>query len=175
MEQLPLYLTEQNLGILFKTLVPHLEFEHNKTVPNSGIKTRPDYRFEELGLIIEFDGNQHYQDANVIFRDKEKDKIYTEMGYRIERVPYFIQMTEEFLCQLFQQPILYKQNYPHGFIDKKAVLPANFCELGIQRFIKDLDRFNLYKYEIITSLHQRIIEKKEINLVLPPTLHYLVA
>lgn len=72
MEQLPLYLTEQNLGILFKTLVPHLEFEHNKTVPNSGIKTRPDYRFEELGLIIEFDGNQHYQDANVIFRDKEK-------------------------------------------------------------------------------------------------------
>ena len=98
MEQLPLYLTEQSLGILFKTLVPHLEFKHNKTVPNSGIKTRPDYRFEELKLIIEFDGNQHYQDVNVIFRDKEKDKIYTEMGYRIERIPYFIQMTEEFLC-----------------------------------------------------------------------------
>ena len=33
----------------------------------------------------------------LIFRDQEKDRVYTEMGYRIIRIPYFIQMTEALL------------------------------------------------------------------------------
>lgn len=152
-----------------------MEFIHNKSVPNSGIKTRPDYRFEIIKLIVEFDGNQHYQNVDIIFRDQEKDRVYTEMGYRIIRIPYFIQMTEALLKNLFNQQIHYNQEYPHGFIDDAAILPANFCELGIKRFVADLDRFPDYKSEIVDSLRQKIFEKKEINLVLPPSLHYLVA
>ena len=174
MKRPPPYLTEQNLGEIFRTLVSGLKFEHNKTVPGSGIKTRPDYRFDEIGLIVEFDGNHHYQDANVIFRDGEKDKAYTDMGYRVERIPYFIQMTSELLYRLFGQKIPYAQSYPHGFIDGDAVLPANFCELGIKQFIRDLNKFGCYKNDIIASLRQKIAEKEEINLVLPPTLHYLI-
>ena len=56
---MPAYLTEQNLGNIFSTLLPDTPFIHNKTVPNSGVKMRPDFRFETLKLIVEFDGSQH--------------------------------------------------------------------------------------------------------------------
>ncbi|EER56197.1 hypothetical protein NEIFL0001_0538 [Neisseria flavescens SK114] len=171
---MPAYLTEQNLGNIFSTLLPDTPFIHNKTVPNSGVKMRPDFRFETLKLIVEFDGSQHYQDVNVLFRDKEKDRIYQAMGYRIVRIPYFIQMTQELLHILFQQEFSYQQCYPHGFIDDNAVLPANFCELGIMQFQADLGRFDIYRLDIISSLRKKITIKKEINLVLPPSLHDLI-
>ena len=171
---MPAYLTEQNLGNIFSTLLPNIPFIHNKTVPNSGVRTRPDFRFETLKLIVEFDGSQHYQDVNVLCRDKEKDRIYQAMGYRIVRIPYFIQMTQELLHILFQQELSYQQCYPHGFIDDAAVLPANFCELGIIQFRGDLERFDIYRSDIISSLRQKINAKKEINLVLPPSLYDLI-
>ena len=96
------------------------------------------------------------------------------MGYRIVRIPYFIQMTQELLHILFQQEFSYQQCYPHGFIDDNAVLPANFCELGIMQFHADLGRFDIYRLDIISSLRKKITIKKEINLVLPPSLHDLI-
>ena len=174
MDILPTYLTEKKLGDIFQVLLPELEFVHNKTVPDSGIRQRPDYRFEALKLIVEFDGYQHYQDVEVILRDWKKDKTYQAMGYRIFRFPYFVQMTSEILERIFGVSMAYKQVYPHGFIDDKALLPAHFCELGIQRFLSDLNEFEQYKGEIIQSLRQKVSEKQETNLVLPPSLHYLV-
>lgn len=171
---MPAYLTEKNLTQIFESCVPEFQFVHNKTVPDSGIKSRPDYRFETIKLIVEFDGYRHYQNTAVILSDYQKDKIYSAMGYRIFRLPYFIQMTSKIISQLFNQTIPYNQTYPHGFIDEQALLPADFCELGIQRFLSDLNTFEDYKSEIIDSLQRKITEKKEINLVLPPSLHYLV-
>ena len=168
------YLTEANLGKIFQIAQPDVSFVHDKAVPNSRIKTRPDYRFESLKLIVEFDGNRHYQDAGVIVRDREKDRIYTAMGYRIVRIPYFVQMTQELLRECFGKQIPYNQVYQHGFIDKKAELPANFCELGVQRFVADLARFSSYQAEIIQSLRERIVEKGEVDLVVPPSLIDLV-
>lgn len=168
------YLTEDNLGKIFQIAQPDVPFVRDKTVPESGIKARPDYRFDSIKLIVEFDGNRHYQDAGVIVRDREKDKIYTAMGYRIVRIPYFVQMTQELLRECFGKDIAYKQVYPHGFIDRKAVLPANFCELGVQRFVMDLARFDAYRAEITQSLWQKIAETGEADCVLPPSLMGLV-
>nr|WP_314488004.1 DUF559 domain-containing protein [uncultured Kingella sp.] len=169
------YLTEERLGEIFQIAQPdiafvHNKFVHNKMVPDSGIKNRPDYRFESLKLIVEFDGNQHYQDAAVIVRDRKKDRVYTAMGYRVLRIPYFVQMAQALLQECFGAPIVYRQVYPHGFIDAKAVLPANFCELGVQRFMADLVRFSAYRAGILQSLREKVAEKGDVDLVVPPSL-----
>lgn len=50
-------------------------------------------RSESLKLIVEIDGLPHYQNPIVILKDKEKTKLYEEFGYKVVRIPYFIQLT----------------------------------------------------------------------------------
>lgn len=149
------YLTEKKLGEIFSEILPNKQFIHDKTVPNSNCKMRPDYRFEDLKLIVEFDGNRHYQQVEVILKDEQKDNIYKKLGYRIVRIPYFIQMTNKLLQGLFNQEFVYTQVYPHGFIDDNVILPATFCELGIKRFLNDLENFANYREDIILSLQKK--------------------
>lgn len=170
-----IYLTESSLGKILKDIVPDLEFVHDKAVPHAKNKRRrPDYRCDSKKLIIEFDGDTHYCKAQRIIADAEKDEDYSALGYRIFRIPYFVQMTEQVIKHIFDKDIVFKQVYSNGFIDPKAILPADFCELGINQFLKDLETFDYHKDEIIESLKNKITEEGNINHVLPPSLHYLV-
>ena len=99
------YLTEMKLGKILNLLFPHEEFIHNKMVPGSGIKNRPDYRCEKLKLIVEFDGYQHYTKCCEIKKDEYKDKAYKKLGYDIVRIPNFIQITTETIKHLFELTI----------------------------------------------------------------------
>jgi hypothetical protein len=169
------YLTEENLGKILKQIKPHNHFVHDKSVPGSTNKRlRPDYRNDELELILEFDGDSHYCKANRIIKDKIKDEDYIQLGYKVFRIPYFIQMNSNLLKMIFNEDINFKQVYPNGFIDKKAILPADFCEKGIELFISDLEKFSYCKNEIINSLKRKIEELENIELVLPKSLYYLV-
>ncbi|MFN2368213.1 MAG: DUF559 domain-containing protein, partial [Desulfurivibrionaceae bacterium] len=87
-----------------------------KAVPNSGILNRPDHRFEKEKKIIEFDGIQHYQDIDVIKKDRKKDEVYGAMGYRIIRIPFFVQPSSETLKHYFNIDGELQLQYPHGFI-----------------------------------------------------------
>ncbi|UCZ76777.1 endonuclease domain-containing protein [Dickeya zeae] len=169
------YLTERNLGEILKKISPHLDFVHNKSVPNSkNRRHRPDYRCDSAKLIIEFDGDTHYCKAQRIITDMEKDEDYRLLGYRIFRIPYFVQITDKVISHMLGFSMEFKQVYPNGFIDAAAVLPADFCELGIARFISDLETFYYHKCEILYSLKENINNKGDVNLVLPPSLHYLL-
>ncbi|WP_051786157.1 PDDEXK family nuclease [Endozoicomonas numazuensis] len=172
-----MYLTEKRLGEIFSKLLPEEEIIHDKSVPNSKNKRRrPDYRFVSKKLIVEFDGDSHYCKAKRIIDDKEKDNDYIRLGYQVVRIPYFIQMNDELLGYIFgkNHNLQFEQVYPHGFIDKKAILPADFCELGIDQFKEDLNKFHEFKNEIIKSLQDKISELGNVNLVLPSSLQYLV-
>ena len=51
-----LYLTENNLKNILKEIKPEFTFLHDKSVPDSkNRRMRPDFRCDELKLIIEFD------------------------------------------------------------------------------------------------------------------------
>ena len=169
------YLNEAKLGELLKILFPNNDFIHDKAVPTStNRRKRPDYRCDELSLIIEFDGFGHYTIAKNIISDIDKDEDYTTLGYKVIRIPYFIQLTKEVILDLFNIELkndLY--NYPHGFIDKKAVLPADFCELGVTKFREDLVRFSYVKEDIISSLvaHRKT---KDMHIILPPSLQHII-
>lgn len=142
---------------------------HNKKF----LKYRPDIRIDSLRLIIEFDGYLHYTNSNTCVKDVQKDLDYTSAGYRVVRIPYFIQWCKELELIIFDvnHHDVRLQTYPHGFIDSKATLPADYCWLGIQRFQNDLNVFSFAKNEIILSLKKNT---KPINTVVPKPLEYLL-
>lgn len=150
------YLTEQKLGEYLKVIFPNNEFVHNKQVPNSGIKNRPDYRCDELKIIIEYDGHRHYTQSKVGLKDLEVGEIWRNIGYRVIRIPYFIQLSSEVIDDLFKIDIEWEQVYEHGFIDDCCVLPADFCTVGLTRFHFDLQQFEYIEHDIIESLKNKI-------------------
>ena len=168
------YLTEKALGEYLTQIFPNHEFIRDKTVPDSKIRNRPDYRNDELMLIVEFDGYRHYSNPDNILVDEHKDDVYEGMGYKIIRIPYFIQMSTDIVKLLFNKNVKIEQIYPHGFIDSKAMLPAFFCELGVTRFKNDLKKFDIVREDIISSLTDKNENNKHINYVLPPSLHNIL-
>jgi len=169
-----MFLTEQKLGEFLKQLYPSEDFIHDRKVIDSNIKNRVDYQCSNLRLIVEFDGYFHYSVPSVILNDQKKDFTYTNLGYKIVRIPYFVQLSTQVIKELFEIDFKIDQSYPHGFIDEKALLPAAFCELGIQRFLSDLDKFSFIKEDIIDSLFKKVNDLKNQMLVLPPSLLYLL-
>jgi hypothetical protein len=150
------YLTESSLKLFLYDMFGHYEWIHNKSVPNSNIKNRPDFRSEKFKLIIEFDGDRHYTQSNVIIADELKDFTYTKMGYKIFRIPYFIQLCDKLIFDIFSySPKKIIQTYPHGFISDTCTHPADFCALGIKRFNSDLQRFSYCSKEILDSLEEK--------------------
>jgi hypothetical protein len=146
------YLTEFKLGNILKMIYPNNKFINNKQVPESGVRFRPDYRCDELMLIVEFDGYQHYTQYKNIIRDNEKDEIYENMGYTIIRIPYFVQIDSKTISHLFGVNLEYNIEYPHGFIDHKVIYPCDFCYEGLKRFKRDLIKFEYIKDDIIKTI-----------------------
>jgi len=169
-----MYLTEEKLGIFLNLYFKDL-FIHNKAVIESKNKRfRPDYQSKKLKIIIEFDGYSHYCNSKQIKRDNTKDYEYKNLGYKIFRIPYFIQLSNNLIFLIFNDNFNIEQIYPNGFIDSKAILPADFCELGNKKFLNNLDTFYYCKTDIINSLKNKVNELNDINLVLPPSLNYII-
>lgn len=168
------YLTESRLQNALEYLYPQETFINNKIVPESGVMYRPDFRCDNLKLIIEFDGPQHYTQTKVMLRDFKKDEIYGAMGYKIIRIPCFVQLEAKTIKLLFDLNYEKELEFPHGFISKGATLPADFCELGIERFKQDLIYFDCIKSEIIESLNAKLLELGDKRLIVPKSLEYLI-
>lgn len=152
------YLTETLLYDYIKYIFKDYEIIHNKIVPNSNIKNRPDFRIESIKLIIEFDGYRHYNDSKVIVKDLETTQIWNDLGYNIIRIPYYLQMNIEVLSLLYSY--INKEvdtdnisNYKNGFIDKKALRPKDFPLLGLKRFMLDYNKLSaITQNEILNTL-----------------------
>ncbi|MBP3477346.1 MAG: DUF559 domain-containing protein [Lachnospiraceae bacterium] len=120
---------------------------HDKVIDNlpKGIKTRkrPDYRSESLKLIVEFDGLQHYTNPEKIKDDKDTIEFYEKLGYKVVRIPYFIQLTNQAVKELFN--VCVKEPLFDGSIPSLGVkgknTPAYLCVAGIERMAKEFVRF----------------------------------
>lgn len=140
-----------------KVIFPEIDdWIHDKTIPNSKTKTRPDYRSEKLKLIVEFNGLPHYQKPDIILKDKEKAQLYTSLGYKVVEIPYFIQLTNEAVKTLFGVSVnepLFDGTIP-SLYSCDTCTPAYLCPMGIQRMAKDFINFP-EQYEInINSMKQ---------------------
>lgn len=162
------YLTEKRLADVMSHTY---DIIRDRAIPDSNSRMRPDIRIDSTETIIEFDGFRHYNNSIIIANDQKKDLLCTNLGYDMIRIPYFIQMCPE-LCSMLNIPNV-DIEYPHGFIDSKALLPCDFCELGILKFKSNLITFSFCHSEIIESIKEKI-SKIGKQCVLPPSLFYLV-
>lgn len=107
-------------------------------------KIRPDYRSDGLKLIVEFDGLPHYQDPAVIIKDDKNTEIYRQNGYKVVRIPYFIQLTNDAVEKLFGVKVgehLFKVSYPSlGGTDLKHN-PSCLCPEGLKRMAREFKNF----------------------------------
>ena len=167
------FLTESKLGEFLKLNHPSKDW-----IPQYGIgqRFRVDWFSNESKIVVEFDGYQHYTSSRQIFNDKRKDKLCAELGLTIVRIPYFIQLCPEVIRLLFGFDCEFEQKYPHGFVSRKStmIFPANFCELGVQRFRNDMRRFSCVSKEIINSLKDAV-DVHPIETVLPPSCFDLIS
>ena len=136
---------EEYLQIIFPNIN---DWVHDKTIPvelTNGKKClkRPDYRSETLKMIVEFDGTPHYMNPDVIIKDKETTTYYTSLGYKVVRIPYFIQLTNEVVEILFgvkvKEPL-----FPTGIASLSSIgrnTPAYLCIMGIERMKEDFKKF----------------------------------
>lgn len=162
------FLNEQLLGDFLRDTF-NTDFIHDTAFP--GYRFRPDYRNEELKLIVEFDGYRHYSISSQVLSDVKNSKIVQDLGYRSVRIPYFVQMDETAILHYFDKKLPSFNSYQHGFIDSKCMLPCDFCELGVKRFNKEiLELPQSLRYSIIQSLRNKIGTNGDPLLVVPPSM-----
>jgi len=135
------------LDVYLRVIFPDVDdWVHDKAIgyiDGKFCRKRPDYRSECLKLIVEFDGLQHYTSPSNILRDKENTIFYENLGYRVVRIPYFIQLTNTVVGQLFDVQIQEKL-FPEGIPSlgpKGQNTPAYLCYRGIQRMASEFRRF----------------------------------
>ena len=130
--------------------VPEEDWIHDKTLGSScDRKVRPDFRNENKKLIIEFDGLQHYTNPKNIIKDKENTEYYESLGYKVIRIPYFIQLTKTVIKQMFDVDMdeeMFSDDYgsmgPNG-----GCTPAFIPHLGLVRMAKEFKKYP-EQYEI---------------------------
>ena len=137
---------EDYLSVIFPEVN---DWIHDRIIEGSKRKIRPDYRSEKLKLIIEFDGLQHYQKPDQIQKDYENQKFYENLGYTVVRIPYFIQLTNQVVKQMFGRCIetpLFDPSIPSMGI-KGRNTPAYCCPAGLARMAEEFRKYP-QQYEI---------------------------
>lgn len=133
---------EEYLSVIFPEISQN-EWIHDKCIKGSGIRCRPDYRCEKLKLIVEFDGTQHYQKPEQIKKDIINQQNYEKMGYKVVRIPYFIQLTNEVIEQMFGRKIsmtMFDPSIPSMGISLPNS-PAYCCPAGLVRMAKEFKNY----------------------------------
>jgi len=90
-------------------------------------------------MIVEFDGLPHYTNPDVIEKDINNKKIYESCGYKVVRIPYFIQLSNDAVKLLFGVTVaepLFDESIPSLGI-KGRNSPAYLCPAGIRKMAKD--------------------------------------
>jgi hypothetical protein len=142
-------------------------------LPRSRFKWDVAFRQDRSQVLVEFDGDAHYRDSLKIKVDQMKDSVALEQGKKVIRVPYWVQLNNITAQYYFGISADIRQDFQHGFITTR-LFPASFCELGIDRFNRELKGLPIEVYEaVINSLKDRI-QEHGVEYVLPESLRYLV-
>jgi len=128
-----------------KVIFPDVnDWVYNSKVPNSTRKFQPDYRSESKKLIVEYDGLPHYVNPDSILNDIEKKQYHESMGYKVVNIPYFIQLSNNAVKELFgvdvKEELFDEKKYPSLGINGRCS-PAYLCSAGVERMAQEFKRF----------------------------------
>lgn len=160
---------------------------------DSGHTVKPDFVSKKRLTIIEFDGAggknpYHYSSDAQCIRDQEKDALYNKLGYKVVRIPMYVQLDSEMIDYYFgikYDQDLYEACHCHGFSHESILLPAAFSQLGLERFRREFQKLpETVKRVIVQSLKGRIeafMEKDNYSyndakrMVIPPALDDIIS
>jgi hypothetical protein len=92
----------------------------------------------------------------------------------VVRLPYWVQLDQTTVWHYFGLSAEIERSFPHGFITTK-LFPASYCELGVQRFRRELKGLPPdVKAAVIQFLQDRI-RTFGLEYVLPIALRYLAS
>ena len=170
----------------------YLRGEDGKVVKTRTSKRlRPDFLCKTLKLIVEIDGDSarnkgHYSKTETVVNDQVKDESYRELGYKVVRIPMYVQLDQTMVKHYFgldyKEP-LYLACHMHGFAHPDVTLPADFCELGVERFEREMAELpESVRDMIISTLKDRIMSYEQdgygkdnaIAMVVPTRLRYML-
>lgn len=137
-------------------IFPNRDFEYNSAIKKSEIPDDvPQRRYicdaidRENKLIVEFDGVNHYMDTKICIKDIERDIWFGTIGYKTIRIPYWIQLSQQVIKELFDVDVEnefcqlnYSFYHPETDTIDVNVFPGNMCELGRDRFIREYNSFS---------------------------------
>lgn len=169
------YLEEAKLADALQKIVGD-DLWIGRQVPLPKSRRKWDMAFTQNGshVFVEFDGDEHYRDTLKIKADREKDQFAQDNQLRVVRIPYWVQLDNVTVQHYFGFSAEIQQDFRHGFIARTAKLPASFCELGVERFKRELDALpSQVSDAVIESLREQI-KKYWLEYVLPSSLKGLV-
>jgi hypothetical protein len=123
----------------------------------TGTRMRYDYEVKHNGrhIMVEYDGDSHFRDANTIMRDDIKDNLSETAGREVVRIPYFVQLDKVTFKHFFNEDFDVVTEFPQGFINTK-MLPASFCGIGVIRAQRIMDSLPLeVREQIALSLENK--------------------
>lgn len=169
------YLLQKKLEVTLRKIVGEVAWRGRElTVPGSRRRWDMAYEINQQTTVVEFDGDAHYWNSLKIKVDLEKDAVAEKLGYKVVRIPYWVQLTTETLSYYFGLEKTIKQNFPHGFITTK-IFPASFSELGVNRFRKELIGLPQATSKAVIESLQLRAEEHGAEYVLPSGLAYLLS
>jgi len=140
---------EEYLSVIFPATHDWIHDKGGIELDGKKLGTRPDYRSESLKMIIELDGLPHYTNPDVILKDIQNTKNYEKAGYKVVRIPYFIQLSKDAVKELFDVDLdqeLFDESIPSLGL-KGRNTPAYLCHEGVKRMAKEFLRFP-HQYEV---------------------------
>jgi hypothetical protein len=168
------YLTEESLASALKTLSGPRWRGTQFQLPGSRYKWDAAYRIGRKLALVDYDGDDHYRNSLRAKYDALKDREAKAAGHKVIRIPYWVQLDDATLRYYFALPGHIDQCFPHGFITTQY-FPASFCELGAERFRRELRKLpRSVREAVIASIKKRAREHGA-RYVLPTMLRYLLA
>lgn len=144
------------LSVYLDTIFSGINFEYDSFVKKSEVpKNISFHRYgcdaisRDLKLIVMLDDPRHYTDTAVGINDQMKDRWFHAVGYTVVRIPYYVQLTNDVVEDLFKigTPVelcTIKNNFFRGGDEgiNFNILPGNMSEIGRVRFIREFNSFS---------------------------------
>ena len=144
---------DEYLNAIFPNIDDWVHDKSTGLIDSNGRKSmkRPDYRSEKLKMIVEFDGLPHYTNPDQIIADQKNTEFYQTHGYKVIRIPYFIQLSKPAIKEMFGVNMS-EEMFDEKFASlgyKKRNTPAYLCMAGIDRMAKEFSKYpNQYQVNV---------------------------
>ena len=163
------YLTEEKLVVALRQILGPSQVDAQFSVQGSRKRWDAAFSIGDVPYVVDYDGDEHYRNALKVKSDAEKDLEASAQGYSVVRIPYWVQLDTVTAGYYFGLNIEIVQDFPHGFISTR-IFPASFCELGVARFLRELNQLpEGVRADVLESLAARA-EEHGVEDVLPAEL-----